>query len=64
MADISIAGGGATCWERRKFYSFKPRGLAAPATTMPPLRGCFGGEPWGKKHQRKASPWAVPPEAG
>jgi len=42
-ADISIAGGGATGLDRREFFSCEPRGLAAPAVTMPPLRGwCFG----------------------
>jgi hypothetical protein len=29
----------ATCWNRREFQSLEPRGLAAPAITMPPLRG-------------------------
>jgi hypothetical protein len=44
MADIEMpvvatAGG----LERREIYSFEPRGLAAPATTMPPLRGWLFG---------------------
>jgi hypothetical protein len=29
--------------ERREFFFIEPRGLAAPATTMPPLRGWFCG---------------------
>ena len=42
-ADISIAGGGATGGDWREFLCIEPRGLAAPADIMPPLRGWFSG---------------------
>jgi hypothetical protein len=29
----------ATGWDRKEVLSFEPRGLAAPAGIMPPLRG-------------------------
>jgi len=33
----------ATGGDRREFLSFEPRGLAAPAVVMPPLRGWLPG---------------------
>jgi hypothetical protein len=42
-ADIEMPVAVATCWDRREFHSIEPRGLAAPTTTMSPLRGWLFG---------------------
>jgi hypothetical protein len=38
-ADIEMPVAAVTGGDRRDFLSFEPRGLAAPAGVMPPLRG-------------------------
>ncbi len=46
MADIEMpVVATAAGLERREIFSFEPRGLAAPAGTMSPLRGWFFGHP-------------------
>jgi hypothetical protein len=63
-----LVNGRSIAFMESSFRSENERSIVGVLGPLNSFVGPYGalsaGEHWGKQHQRKVSPWAVPPEAG